>query len=150
MTLMRTGLLVSLVIFCSAMYLLVTGSFLLNHPLSESPEIPFGTLITWLGFLSLPGMLYFGFASLRSPQNRTQRILRNAWRISLLLALAWPFISYYLAANWSYTFRGQEEFRGSDRASYYFWGLCAVAAVWPLLVLIALILEQMLGGVRKG
>lgn len=149
MTLVRIGLLVSLVVFCSVVYLLVTGSELLNYPLSESLGLPLGTVMTWMGFLSLPGMLYFGFPVLRTPRNEIQRILRITWRISLLLALAWPFVSYYLAANWSFSFRVQGEFRGSARASVYFWYLCAATAVWPLLVLTALSLERLLYKVRK-
>lgn len=150
MTLMRIGLLVSLVVFCSVIFLLVTGSPLLNHPLSESLGLPLGTLITWMGFLSFPGMLYFGFPALRTPESKAQRFLKRAWMISLVLALAWPFVSFYLAANWSFSFRLQEAFRGSDRASYYFWYLCTATALWPLLLLSALILDHLLGGARKG
>lgn len=149
MNLNRIGLLVSLVVFCSATYLLVTGSHLLNYLLSASLGLPLGTLITWLGLLSLPGMLYFAFPSLRTPKGRTQQFLRSAWRISLLLALAWPFISFYLASNWSFSFRLQDSFRGSDRASYYFWCLCTATVVWPLLMLFALIVEYLLRGGRQ-
>ncbi len=150
MTLMRIGLLVSLAVFCLVIYLLMTGSSLLTYPLSESLGLPLGTLITWLGFLSFPGILYFGFPALRTPRSRIHRFLRTAWWIGLALALAWPFISFYLAANWSFSFRLQEAFRGSDRASYYFWHLCTATVVWPLLVLFALVLDHLLGGARKG
>jgi hypothetical protein len=149
MTLTRTGLLVSLVVFCSAMYLLVTGSTLLNYPISESAGLPLGTLITWFGFLSLPGILYFGFPALRDPKGRTEQSLRFAWLISFLLAVAWPFISYYLAANWSYSFKFQPEFRGSDRASEYFWLLAEITVVLPLLILLSLFLVRIFRN-RKG
>ena len=143
MTLVRTGLLICLVVFCSVSYLLVTGSSSLNYLLSETMGLPLGTPVTWLGLLSLSGILYFGFSALRAPGNQTQRILRSAWIISLLLAVVWPFISYYLAANWSNSFAGgQEAFRGSDRASEYFWLLTKTTAVFPLLVLAGLLLDR--------
>lgn len=144
------GLIVSLVVFCTASYLLITGSPVLTQVVSESLGMPWGTLITWLGFLGLAGSVYFAFPGIRTPRNRIQRFLRTAWLGGMFLAVAWPFVSYYLAGNWSNTFRAQEEFRGSTRASIYFWYLCAATAMVPLLVLLGAFLEYLLGRKSRG
>lgn len=140
------GLLVSLLVFCAASYLLVTASPVLVHPISESMGLPWGTLITWLGLLSIPGILYFAFPRLKDPKSRWQGLLKWAWRLSLILALLWPFLSFYLAGNWSYSFQAQQEFRGSTRASMVFWNLTKFTAVLPLLVLLGMLLDRLLAG----
>jgi hypothetical protein len=143
------GLLVSLVVFCVASYLLVTASPVLNHPASESLGLPWGTLITWFGLLSIPAIVYFGFPRLRETGSAGQRLLKWAWKLSLILAILWPFASYYLADNWSYSFRNQEEFRGSARASVYYWNLVKVTAILPLLVLFGMLLERFFGSSKR-
>lgn len=143
------GLLVSLVVFCAASYLLVTASPVLNYPASESLGLPWGTLVTWFGLLSIPAIVYFGFPRLQETGSLVGRLLKWAWILSLILALLWPFISYYLADNWSYSFRSQKEFRGSSRASDYYWTLVKVTAILPLLVLLGMLLERLLGGSNR-
>jgi hypothetical protein len=133
---------VSLVAFCAASFLLVTASPVLILPAIESFEMPWGTLITWIGMLSLPSLVYFVFPGLMDPKTRFQRILKWLWMLSLIFAVFWPFFSFFLAGNWSYNFRGQEEFRGSSRASAYFWDLTKGTAIFPLLVFLGILLER--------
>ena len=143
------GLLVSLIVFCTASYMLVTASPVLVHPASESLGLPWGTLITWFGLLSIPGILYFAFPTLSQPRTRVQQILKWAWILSLVLAVLWPFLGYYLAGNWSYSFQSQAEFRGSTQASYYYWNLVKTTAILPLLILLAMLVERFILGRKK-
>lgn len=136
------GFLVSITAFSSATYLLLTGSSILVRPVYPGLEIPWGTPITWFGFLGIAGLLYFAFPVIQKPVTKTQVFLKGAWALSMILSVGWPFISYYLAANWTYSFGNQEEFRGSDRASYYFYYLCLATAVLPLMVLFGILLEK--------
>lgn len=150
MALRRIGFIVSLLVLFGSIYLLLTSSPVLLYPALESPGIPMGTLITWLGFLSLPAMAYFAFPNLLKKGTPLQKWLRAAWIIGLLLAACWPFISYFLAANWSYNFDGaREAFRGSDRAGVYFNYLNLLTLLWPLLVLTGLTLDRIWGRVRS-
>ena len=145
----KLGLIVSLVVFCAASYLLVTGSPVLNQVASEALLMPWGTLITWFGLLSLPSLVYFVFPGIMHPATGVQRILKGFLLLSVVLALLWPLLSFYLAANWSYSFKAQEAFRGSARASVYFWNLVKFTAALPLLVFLGCLLERLFGRSRK-
>ena len=150
MSIRTLGLIVSLVVFCAASYLLVTASPVLVQPVSESLGMPWGTLISWFGLISLPALVYFLFPGLMGATTPTQRILKGLWLISLILALVWPLTSFYLAGNWSYSFRSQEEFRGSTQASAYFWNLVKFTALLPLGVFFGLLLDRFLGRTAKS
>jgi hypothetical protein len=138
------GLLVSLVVFCVASYLLVTASPVLFQTASASLGMPWGTLVAWFGLLSIPSIVYFAFPGLRDPKSIMLRVLRWAWVVSLTLAILYPFLGFYLAGNWSYTFKTQVPFRGSTRASVYYWNLVKITAILPLLVLLGALLERLL------
>jgi hypothetical protein len=107
--------------------------------------MPWGTLVAWSGLLSIPSIVYFAFPGLRDPKSTVLRILRVAWLFSLILALLYPFLGFYLAGNWSYSFKSQVPFRGSTRASVYYWNLVKITAILPLLVLFGALLERLLG-----
>jgi hypothetical protein len=111
--------------------------------------MPWGTLIAWFGLLSLPGLVYFLFPGLMHPATGVQRILKGLWLLSVVLALLWPLLSFYLAANWSYSFKAQDSFRGSARASAYYWNLVKFTAALPLLVFLGCLLERFFGGSKK-
>ncbi len=139
------GLIVSLVVFCAASYLLVTGSPLLVRPVSDAHGMPWGTLIAWFGLLSLPSLVYYLFPGLMHATTTLQRILKGLWLLSLFLALVYPVASFYLAGNWAFSFRAQEEFRGSSRASVYYWNLVKTTALLPLGVFFGCLLDRFLG-----
>ena len=150
MAIRTLGLIVSLVVFCAASYLLVTASPVLLHPISDSLGMPWGTLITWFGLLSLPALVFFMFPGALKATTPIQRILKGLWLLSLVLALVWPLVSFYLAGNWSNSFKPQEEFRGSTRASVYFWNLVKVTALLPLGVFFGFLLDRFLGRAAKA
>jgi len=146
MTPRHFGLLLSLVVFCVSSYLLVTASPMLVQTASASLDMPWGTLVAWFGLLSIPSIVYFAFPGLQNPKSTILQVLRWAWVISLTLAILYPFLSFYLAGNWSYTFQSQVPFRGSTRASVYYWNLVKITAILPLLVLLGALLERFLAG----
>lgn len=127
----------SLAIFLTVLTLLVTGSSVLNLALDKEGSLPLGTLLTWLGFVALPLTIYWGSRSMREPQKPVEKWLSRALKFAMVLAILWVPISYLLAGNLSFTFRGQEEFRGSDRASIWFWRLCYTTVILPLIILLS-------------
>ncbi len=144
------GLIVSLVVFCVASYLLVTAHPVLVQLASDSLGMPWGTLIAWFGLLSLPALVYFLFPGLMNPTTTVLRILKGLWLLSLILALIYPLAGFYLAGNWSYSFRSQAEFRGSTRASVYYWNLIKITALLPLGVFFGFLLDRFLGRKAKA
>lgn len=111
----------SICVFLLATFLLVTGSPLLLLEIGNA-GFPFGTLITWLGVIALPLAIYFGSSKLQRPTGKTMRIFRLILLIMIVLACSWGFVSYFLAANWSFSFSNRAtHFRGSPAAAWYFW-----------------------------
>jgi len=150
MSVRTLGLVLSLVVFCAASFLLVTASPVLLQPVSDPLGMPWGTLIAWFGLLSLPALVYFLFPGLLKATTPLQRVLKGLWMVSLILAVAWPLASFYLAGNWSYSFKPQEEFRGSTRASVYYWNLVKITALLPLGVFFGFLLDRFLGRTAKS
>lgn len=122
-----------LLLFLTSASLLVVGSPVLMQPVFGIPNLPAGTPITWIGLVALPLTLRLGIRPLRRPDEpfRTYRVLLNA---ILLLALSWGLVSFALAGNWSFRFRGDApSFQGSAEASVYFWYYTFAVAGLPLL-----------------
>ena len=65
---------VSLVVFCTVSYLLITASPVLLHPISDSLGMPWGTFIAWFGLLSLPTLVFFMFPKGMKATTPIQRI----------------------------------------------------------------------------
>ena len=120
--------------------LLISGSKLLLLPLQESPYIPLGTFITWAGIAALPLSIYWGIPSIRSSEKlKTYRYVLIAL---ILLGLSWGLIAYALAGNWAYTFQNQEAFRGSSRASVYYWYFNYFMVIAPIFFLFTYKIHQ--------
>ena len=124
-----------LVLICSA-YLLITGSPLLVKPLLHQPIVPMGTLITWMGIIALPYCILYGISNLRQPTNRISKRYRTVLNVLIMLAISWGLVSYFLADNWSFTFKQQSDFRGSTRASPYFWHYTKIVVAAPIVFLL--------------
>mgnify|MGYP000107873547 FL=1 len=133
----RLGFTAALAIFLFALALLVTGSPLLAVPLSERLGLPLGNVITWFGMTALVMLVWFGSRGLREPASRRDRIYRQLWFILLALAVLWPFASYALAGNWSFSFGSREEFRGSSRAADWFFRYSYAVVLLPMLLVLA-------------
>jgi hypothetical protein len=102
---------------------LVTGSSLLTIALNRDETIPFGTLITWTGMISLPLTIYWGIKELRKPSSKLNRFLSGFLKIIIALGILWVPISYLLAGNLSFTFSEKETFQGGQDAMRWFWRL---------------------------
>ena len=123
-----------LVIFFGVAILLATSSSLLMVPLGN---VPAGTLITWLGLVSLPLLLVLLLRKLHKPENQVLNGFRTALFAILLLAVIWGFVAFALAGNWAFNFSSASpSFRGSVRAGVYFWNYTYAVAGLPLVFLL--------------
>ena len=103
------------------LYLLVTGSPLLEKSLSSTQNIPLGNLLTWMGMIALPLSIYWGSKGLRQPDSTVRKYLSVLLKCLILLALLWVPICYLLAGNIAFNFSGTEEFQGGQIAMKWFW-----------------------------
>ncbi|MCX2718131.1 hypothetical protein [Lentiprolixibacter aurantiacus] len=124
----------ALIVFCLACYFLVTGSSVLLLSLSESNNIPLGTIITWLGIISIPLLFYFGVRRLRDPITKTERVFSILLKLSICLALLWVPISYLLAGNLSFSFSEKATFQGGQLAMKAFWFNAYFTAAAPVVL----------------
>ncbi|NNK82248.1 MAG: hypothetical protein HKO92_03910 [Flavobacteriaceae bacterium] len=115
--------------------LLATGSFLLTVALDDKKTIPFGTLITWAGMISLPLTIYWGIKELRKPTIRLNKILAVCLKIIIILGILWVPISFLLAGNLSFSFSGKELFQGGQVAMRLFWYLSYGIGIGSILIL---------------
>ena len=138
----------SLVVLMIVLVLLYTGSPLLEYSLKDTPYIPAGTLITWLGMTAVPLSVYWGCKGLREPKATIRKYLAAFLKLILLLAVLWAPICFLLAGNWAYNFSESSGFQGGQEAMRWFWRLSYSIPIASLLVLIAycvLALTQKLG-----
>lgn len=95
-----------------AVSLLVQGSKILVYPLSNSPYVPLGNILTWILLAALPlAMLTTGRPVLRDRMmpEKLWNGLRWALIFNLILATLWFPLSRIFAGNWSTTFENQPE-----------------------------------------
>ena len=127
----------ALTLTLSVVILLVTGSSLLTIALNSNDTLPFGTLITWTGMISLPLTIYWGIKELRKPTNKLNRILSGFLKIVFVFGVLWVPISYLLAGNLSFSFSEKETFQGGQDAMRWFWRLSYGIGIGAILTLIA-------------
>lgn len=132
----RIIFLITLLILIICTFLLVTGSDILVKPVIPGSGLPWGTIITWAGLIALPATILSGIENIRLPGNAVCRILNIANKMAVFFALIWGFVSYYFANNWAFTFSQQTEFRGSTRASSFFWNYTFFIIILSLTLLI--------------
>ncbi len=113
----------ALIVTLGTIILLVTGSSILTMALDSNQSIPFGTLITWAGMISLPLTLYWGAKDLRKPTGKLNSILSGFLKVLIILGIFWVPISYLLAGNLSFSFSEKETFQGGQVAMKWFWYL---------------------------
>lgn len=130
-------LLLALFIFLTAAVLLISGSSVLLISLSKSPYIPLGTLITWLGVMALPLVLYFGVSRLRNPKTKTEKYLALLLKVFIGLATFWAPVCYLLAGNFSFTFTEKTEFQGGQLAMKLFWHFSYLMIYGPILLILS-------------
>ena len=126
----------ALILTLSVIILLATGSSLLTIALANDKSIPLGTLITWIGMISLPLTIYWGVKELRKPSSKLNRILSGFLKIIIISGILWVPISYLLAGNLSFTFSEKESFQGGQVAMRWFWRLSYGIGIGAILTLI--------------
>jgi len=120
----------------SVLILLATGSTLLNVALDSSNSIPLGTLITWVGMLSFPLMIYWSAIELRKPSNTFYKILSGFLKLIIVLGILWVPLSYLLAGNLSFSFSEKVTFQGGQTAMRWFWRLSYGIGIGSILTII--------------
>lgn len=125
----------ALILTIGVIVLLVTGSSLLILALNSNGKIPFGTLITWTGMISLPLTIYWGIKELRKPTNGLNRILSGFLKVIIVLGILWVPISYLLAGNLSFSFSEKETFQGGQDAMRWFWRLSYGIGIGAILII---------------
>ncbi len=113
----------ALVLTLSVIILLAAGSSLLTIALDKDESIPVGTLMTWMGMISLPLTIYWGIKELRKPSSKLNSILSGLLKIIITLGILWVPLSYLLAGNLSFSFSEKETFQGGQDAMKWFWRL---------------------------
>lgn len=129
-------LIVSLLILIISAVLLITGSSVLMVAMVENPFIPLGNIIAWAGIMALPVTIYFGIINLQKPRNYFERLIKYLLLSSIMLAVFWAPISYWLSGNFTFIFTPQPGFRGSNLASEIFWYFNYFIVATPVLILI--------------
>lgn len=125
----------ALILTIGVIVLLVTGSSFLILALNSNGKIPFGTLITWTGMISLPLTIYWGIKELRKPTNGLNRILSGFLKVIIVLGILWVPISYLLAGNLSFSFSEKETFQGGQDAMRWFWRLSYGIGIGAILII---------------
>jgi hypothetical protein len=125
----------ALILTIGVIILLVTGSSLLNIALNSDETVPFGTLITWIGMISLPLTIYWGIKELRKPTNKLNRILSGFLKVIIVLGILWVPISFLLAGNLSFSFSEKETFQGGQDAMRWFWRLSYGIGIGAILII---------------
>ena len=123
--------------------LLVTGSSILTLSLDSDGLLPLGTLITWVGFITLLLAVFWGNNGLRHPKGKFKEFISRSFKVIFLLAVLWAPLAYLLAGNLSFTFSERETFQGGQLAMKLFWNLSYGIAIAALLIQILLWLSHL-------
>lgn len=134
---------IPIVILVSSLFLVVTGSPILNKPLIKDSALPLGTLISWIGIIALTLTIFYIFNKIHSSGSTNHKILRYVFKGIISLASVWGFIGFLFANNWAFTFQNHDKFRGSIDASRFFWIYTATIVLFPILLIISLLLISM-------
>jgi len=130
-------LLISVIVFISSLYLLMTGSPLLEFSLSKTSYLPLGNLTTWMGTIALPLLVFWSCGGLRKPDTALRKTLSFVLKTVIVLALLWAPVCYLLAGNAGFNFSEQEGFQGGQTAMKLFWGYSFGVPIVSLAVWIA-------------
>ena len=142
--------LASLAVFITALVLLFTGSPILDRSMSKTANIPWGTLITWLGMISSPLSVLLGIKNFRRPGNSFQKYLSLSLKTLILLALLWAPICYLLAGNIAFNFSGTEGFQGGQTAMKWFWRYSYGIPILSIVLLVIFWLTRIVGYLRRN
>lgn len=146
----KTYFFVCLLVSIGTIFLLVTGSSLLTLSLNSKKTIPFGTLITWAGMVSLPLTIYYGMKEFRKPTTNFNKILAGFLKVIITLGILWVPISFLLAGNLSFSFSEKETFQGGQTAMKWFWSLSYAIVIGTILNIVIYWISLLFKGNKKG
>ncbi len=115
------------------LYLLFTGSSVLLFQIIESPYLPAGTPLTWLGLLSFTTAFLLGFSGLKSANSKAIKFCYMLFKIAFIMAILWLPISIGLSGNLSNSFGEKTAFQGGQLAMKIFWVNSYLPVVLPLI-----------------
>jgi hypothetical protein len=127
---------IPLLLLGTCLFLLVSGSSFLLKPIIAGADFPGGTLISWVGLVSLPLSMLLNIRDFRLASIRKYKAYRIVLIGLTLLALSWGIISYLLAGNWMFSFGDSEKFQGSPEAFSFFTYYTAILVSLSLLILL--------------
>lgn len=137
----------ALAIFFSSVYLLATASPWLLAESARLPGLPFGTLVTWMGIVSLPIASFLGFREFLNRDTRVARVFRSLMICMHLLCAGWGFVSFGLAGNWAFNFSNTaDSFQGSVLAGQIFWAYTLSIVATTLLASAVLFALRLISG----
>ncbi|MBN2861586.1 MAG: DUF1705 domain-containing protein [Bacteroidales bacterium] len=135
---------ISLIILISCLILVVTGSPILNVPLYKDSAFPLGTLVSWIGLITVTFAIYLTSNKIHRTNNSIRQIIRIVSGSTIILALLWGLIGFLFAGNWAFVFQNHDEFRGSIEASRYFWIFTASLVLLPVLLILTVLFMLLL------
>lgn len=127
---------ISLFVVLISGYLLIRSSPVLTMTIDPAGRLPWGTVITWLGFIAFSCLLFYTSNKLYAPEHKIDRVFSWSMKVLIMAAVCWVPISYGLAGNLSFSFGEKSTFQGGQLAMKLFWGYCYTLVLAPLAVLI--------------
>ncbi len=138
-----------LLLLIGSSILLLEGSPILTQAVREGGELPFGTLVAWVGITMVPCSILIGIRLIRKPISPVYRFYHLAFLGLTLFSSLWGVVSFLLAGNWTYTFSNTEKFRGGEQASSVFIYYTGILISLTLLLFIAFGIHHLYIQIKK-
>ncbi len=137
-------LVLCIMLVLTAAYLLSTSSTLLIKSIPGLPNLPVGTIITWMGIIGLHLFIYTVIKRIKRSDRKIELAIKNTSQFFLVLSFLWGLISYGLAGTWSYNFGPKSSFVGSVEAGVVFWTFTKVIVAIPIVLLLLLFMSRVI------
>ena len=140
----------SLTVFFASLIMLVSGTPFLEKSMSQTRNIPVGTLTTWLGMIALPLSVYWGTKHLRQPDTRFRTFLSIFLKCLIILGILWVPICYLLSGNIAFNFSEVEGFQGGQSAMRWFWRYSYGLPIATIVLLLTYWITALVNSVRRN
>ena len=138
-----------LLILVTSFIILLQGSPILILPVFEGSDIPGGTVIAWLGLITLPLSILVGVRYIRKPISVVYRFYKRAFFIYTMLGLCWGLFAYLLSGNWAFTFSSEQAFKGSDAAFNMFLAYTVFTVILSLFTFVIFLIHHLIIKLKK-
>ncbi|MFZ0490362.1 MAG: hypothetical protein WAM00_08970 [Salegentibacter sp.] len=139
----------SLLILVVTVSLFISNSALLYEPVLKEPFFPVGTLVAWMGIITLPTSIYYGIEKLSMPGSRISKTFSNLLKFIIFLCWLWGPLGYLLGGTFSFIFEDEEAFPGGILAAEYFWIFTFIVVLLPLVFLLTYLLYRLLNKIFR-